>query len=113
MWRRFSARQGSAEGFALRAVSPSCSWKEAIVVTPLIALMKDQVQNLQERGIKALAVHAGMKRHDVDLALNNAAYDPDCKFLYVSPERLNTDLFKSYCNLLPINFIVVGYMGWE
>ncbi len=79
----------------------------ALVVTPLVALMKDQVQNLQERGIKALAVHAGMKRHDVDLALNNAAYDPDCKFLYVSPERLNTDLFKSYCNLLPINFIVV------
>ena len=79
----------------------------ALVVTPLVALMKDQVQNLQERGIKALAVHAGMKRHDVDLALNNAAYDPDCKFLYVSPERLNTDLFKSYCNLLPISFIVV------
>ncbi|MBO4844207.1 MAG: RecQ family ATP-dependent DNA helicase [Bacteroidales bacterium] len=79
----------------------------ALVVTPLVALMKDQVQNLQDRGIKALAIHAGMKRHDVDLALNNAAYDPDCKFLYVSPERLNTDLFKSYCNLLPINFIVV------
>ncbi|MBP5795755.1 MAG: RecQ family ATP-dependent DNA helicase, partial [Bacteroidales bacterium] len=79
----------------------------ALVVTPLVALMKDQVQNLQDRGIKAIAVHAGMKRRDVDLALNNAAYDPDCKFLYVSPERLNTDLFKSYCNLLPINFIVV------
>ena len=79
----------------------------ALVVTPLVALMKDQVQNLQERGIKAIAVHAGMKRRDVDLALNNASYDPDCKFLYVSPERLNTDLFKSYCNLLPINFIVV------
>ncbi|MBP5334242.1 MAG: RecQ family ATP-dependent DNA helicase [Bacteroidales bacterium] len=79
----------------------------ALVVTPLVALMKDQVQNLQDRGIKAIAVHAGMKRRDVDLALNNAAYDPDCKFLYVSPERLNTDLFKSYSNLLPINFIVV------
>ena len=79
----------------------------ALVVTPLVALMKDQVQSLQDRGIKAIAIHAGMKRYDVDLALNNAAYDPDCKFLYVSPERLNTDLFKSYCNLLPINFLVV------
>ena len=79
----------------------------ALVVTPLVALMKDQVQNLEERGIKAVAVHSGMSRRDVDLAFNNAAYDPDCKFLYLSPERLNTDLFKSYCNLLPINFIVV------
>ena len=79
----------------------------ALVVTPLVALMKDQVQNLEERGIKAVAVHSGMSRRDVDLAFNNAAYDPGCKFLYLSPERLNTDLFKSYCNLLPINFIVV------
>ena len=79
----------------------------ALVVTPLVALMKDQVQNLGERGIKAVAVHSGMSRRDVDLAFNNATYDPDCKFLYLSPERLNTDLFKSYCNLLPISFIVV------
>lgn len=79
----------------------------ALVVTPLVALMKDQVHNLEDRGIKAIAVHSGMSRRDVDLAFNNAAYDPECKFLYVSPERLNTDLFKSYCNLLPISFIVV------
>ena len=79
----------------------------ALVVTPLVALMKDQVQSLEDRGIKAVAVHSGMSRRDVDLAFNNAAYDPDCKFLYLSPERLNTDLFKSYCNLLPISFIVV------
>ena len=79
----------------------------ALVVTPLVALMKDQVQNLEEKGIKAIAVHSGMSRREVDLTFNNAAYDPDCKFLYLSPERLNTDLFKSYCNLLPISFIVV------
>lgn len=78
----------------------------ALVVTPLIALMKDQVQNLSERGVKAIAVYAGMSRKDVDLALNNAAYG-DCKFLYVSPERLNTMLFQSYIDILPINFIVV------
>ena len=46
----------------------------ALVVTPLIALMKDQVQNLKSRGIRAIAIHAGMNRREVDLALNNAAY---------------------------------------
>ena len=78
----------------------------ALVVTPLIALMKDQVQNLEERGIKALAIHAGMSRHEADLALNNAAYG-DFKFLYVSPERLSTARFRSYLDILPINYIVV------
>lgn len=78
----------------------------ALVVTPLIALMKDQVQNLERRGIKAISVHAGMTRHEVDNALNNAAYG-DCKFLYVSPERLGTELFKSYLDILNISFIVI------
>lgn len=77
-----------------------------LVVTPLIALMKDQVQNLEARGIKAIAIHAGMSRHEVDLAFNNAAYG-DFKFLYLSPERLSTELFMSYLNVLKINFIVV------
>jgi superfamily II DNA helicase RecQ len=67
----------------------------AIVVTPLIALMKDQVQNLNDRGIKALCVHAGMGRREVELTLNNAAYG-DFRFLYVSPERLSTQLFLNY-----------------
>jgi len=78
----------------------------ALVVTPLIALMKDQVQNLQQRGIRAMAIHAGMTRHEVDLALNNAAYG-DYKFLYLSPERLNTPLFQSYLGVLKVSFIVV------
>ena len=78
----------------------------ALVVTPLIALMKDQVQNLQARGIRAMAIHAGMSRKEVDLALNNAAYG-DYKFLYLSPERLHTDLFQSYLNVLNVSFIVV------
>ena len=59
----------------------------ALVVTPLIALMKDQVQNLCDRGVKALAVYAGMSSREVELALNNAVYG-DFKFLYLSPERL-------------------------
>ena len=78
----------------------------ALVVTPLIALMKDQVQNLQARGIRAIAIHAGMTRHEVDLALNNAAYG-DYKFLYLSPERLHTPLFQSYLAVLKVSYIVV------
>ena len=77
-----------------------------LVVTPLIALMKDQVQNLNDRGVRALAIHAGMSRHEVDLALNNAAYG-DNKFLYLSPERLGTQLFRSYIDVLDVSFIVV------
>ncbi|MGM9786088.1 MAG: ATP-dependent DNA helicase RecQ [Candidatus Cryptobacteroides sp.] len=78
----------------------------AIVVTPLVALMKDQVQNLSSRGIKALCVNSGMGRREVDLALNNAAYG-DFKFLYVSPERLGTALFKRYVGQMDVSFIVV------
>ena len=78
----------------------------ALVITPLIALMKDQVQNLEDRGIRALSIHAGMERREVELALNNAAYG-DFKFLYVSPERLGTALFQSWLPLLPVNYIVV------
>ncbi len=78
----------------------------ALVVTPLIALMKDQVQNLNDKGIKALCVNAGMSRREVELALNNAAYG-DFKFLYVSPERLGTRLFMDYLQAMDISFIVV------
>ena len=78
----------------------------ALVITPLIALMKDQVQNLQARGIKAIAVHAGMNRHEVELALNNAAYG-DFKFLYLSPERLHTATFNAYLSVMNVSYIVV------
>ena len=77
-----------------------------LVVTPLIALMRDQVQNLCDRGIKATCIHAGMDRKEVDRRLNNTAYG-DCKFLYVSPERLSTRLFRSYIDVLDIRRIVV------
>lgn len=78
----------------------------AIVVTPLIALMKDQVQNLNDRGIKALCVNAGMSQREVDLTLNNAAYG-DFKFLYVSPERLGTQLFRNWLLEMKVSYIVV------
>ena len=77
-----------------------------MVITPLIALMKDQVENLSLRGIRAIAVHAGMTSREVDLALNNAAYG-GFKFLYLSPERLQTNLFRKYLPVLDVSFIVV------
>ena len=61
-----------------------------IVVTPLIALMKDQVQNLRKRGIKALAIYSGMTRQEIVTALENCIFG-DYKFLYISPERLDTE----------------------
>jgi len=66
-----------------------------IVVSPLIALMKDQVENLKKRDIPALLIHSGMKRMDVIQTLKNAMHDY-FKFIYVSPERLETSLFREY-----------------
>mgnify|MGYP002778343218 FL=1 len=64
-----------------------------LVVSPLIALMKDQVEALRRRGLKAVAVYSGMNRREMDIALDNCIYG-DVKFLYVSPERLQTELLK-------------------
>ena len=77
-----------------------------LVVSPLIALMKDQVQNLNNKGIKALAVYSGMTYNQIDTTLDNAIYG-DYKFLYVSPERLHTRLFKERVRKMDINFLVV------
>ncbi|WP_426062081.1 RecQ family ATP-dependent DNA helicase [Hymenobacter sp. B1770] len=65
-----------------------------IVVSPLIALMKDQVDNLRKRGLKAEAIYAGMSHQEIDHALDNCVYGRNVKFLYVSPERLLTELFQ-------------------
>lgn len=78
----------------------------AIVVTPLISLIKDQVQNLRTKGIKALAIHSGMTFHEIDVALDNAIYG-DYKFLYLSPERLRTDIFRARVVNMNVNFLVV------
>src|SRR6476646_6672324 len=77
-----------------------------IVVSPLIALMKDQVENLKKRDIPALLIHSGMKRADVIQTLKNATHDY-FKFLYVSPERLETSLFKEYLPALNVNLVAV------
>lgn len=78
----------------------------AIVVSPLISLIKDQVQNLRSRGIKALAVHSGMTRREIDIALDNAVYG-DYKFLYLSPERLRTEVFRRRLDKMQVSFLVV------
>src|SRR5437763_491819 len=77
-----------------------------LVVSPLIALMKDQVENLKKRGIPALMIHSGMQRKDVVRTLKNATHDY-FKFLYVSPERLETSLFKEYLPALAINLLAI------
>ena len=64
-----------------------------IVITPLIALMKDQVRNLRDRGIKAIAIYSGMTREEIIIALENCIFG-NYKFLYISPERLDTEIFR-------------------
>ncbi|MDR2814176.1 MAG: RecQ family ATP-dependent DNA helicase [Prevotellaceae bacterium] len=77
-----------------------------LVVTPLIALMKDQVENLQKKGIKALAIYSGMSSHEIKIALDNCLYG-EYKFLYLSPERLGTDVFKAYVAHMKVNLIAI------
>lgn len=77
-----------------------------LVITPLIALMKDQVRNLRDRGIKALTVYSGMTREEIVVALENCIFG-DYKFLYISPERLDTDIFRAKLRNMKINMITV------
>jgi ATP-dependent DNA helicase RecQ len=77
-----------------------------LVISPLIALMKDQVQNLRKKGITAFAIYSGMSRKDVISTFKLAATG-NCRFLYVSPERLETDLFKEYLPALHVTLIAV------
>ncbi len=77
-----------------------------IVVTPLIALMKDQVDNLKKVGIKATSVYAGMTRQEIITQLENCIFG-DFKFLYVSPERLVTELFKAKLYAMNVSLLVI------
>lgn len=77
-----------------------------LVISPLIALMKDQVDNLRKKGITAFAIYSGMSRKEV-LHVLKIATNSNCKFLYVSPERLETSLFKEYLPALDIKLIAV------
>lgn len=77
-----------------------------LVVSPLIALMKDQVQNLNKKNIKAIAIYSGMGYKETDAALDNCVYG-DIKFLYVSPERLLTDMFRERFKKMKLNLIAI------
>ena len=77
-----------------------------LVVTPLIALMKDQVDNLRARGIKATTVYSGMSSNEINTQLDNCIYG-DFKFLYISPERLHTTLFKEKLRAMSVNLLAV------
>ena len=77
-----------------------------LVVTPLIALMKDQVHNLRQRGIKATAVYSGLSHEEIIVALENCIFG-NYKFLYVSPERLATDIFQTKVRRMPVSFLTV------
>ena len=77
-----------------------------IVISPLIALMKDQVENLKSKGVHAVAVHSAMSRQEVDLHLNNCIHG-DVKFLYLSPERLHTEIFIERVKQMNVGLIAV------
>jgi len=77
-----------------------------LVITPLIALMQDQVENLKRRNINAAAIYSGMNQRQIELVLDNCMFG-DVKFLYLSPERLETEKFLAVLPRLPVNLIAV------
>ena len=77
-----------------------------IVISPLIALMKDQIQNLRERGIQAVAIHAGMTYREIDILLDNCIFG-QIKFLYLAPERLYSELVIERLKHMRINLFVI------
>jgi ATP-dependent DNA helicase RecQ len=77
-----------------------------IVVTPLIALTKDQVSRLKEKGIRAIAIYSGMSKQEIDVQLDNCVFG-DVKFLYCSPERLKTEIFLTRFARMKISFVAV------
>jgi ATP-dependent DNA helicase RecQ len=87
-------------------VPAMCMEGLCIVVSPLIALIRDQVINLHQRGIKATAIHSGLPKGEIDRLLNNAVFG-ETKFLYVSPERLGTEEFKVRVKDMKVNLIAI------
>lgn len=77
-----------------------------IVISPLIALMKDQVENLKSKGIHAVAVHSAMSKYEIDLYLNNCIHG-DVRFLYLSPERLHTEIFIERVKQMQVGLLAV------
>ncbi len=78
-----------------------------IVISPLIALMKDQVENLKKRGIKAAAIYSGLSSREIESLLSNCAFSDTIKFLYVSPERLKTEIFVNYLKRMNVSMFAI------
>jgi ATP-dependent DNA helicase RecQ len=78
-----------------------------IVISPLIALMKDQVENLKKRGIKAAAIYSGLSSREIESLLSNCAFSDTVKFLYVSPERLKTEIFINYLKRMNVSMFAI------
>lgn len=83
-----------------------CMEGMCLVITPIIALMKDQVEQLKQKGIKAAAVHAGLSNQEIDIILDNAVHDA-LQFLYISPERLKSELFLERAKRMKISLLAV------
>ena len=83
-----------------------CQDGTCIVITPLIALMKDQVDHLRRRGIRAAAIYSGLTREEIVITLENCIFG-DIRILYVSPERLASDLFQTKLRHMRVSFITV------
>lgn len=83
-----------------------CSEGTCIVITPLIALMKDQVQHLRRRGIRAAAIYSGLSREEIITTLENCIFG-GITILYVSPERLSSELFRTKLRHMKVSFITV------
>ncbi|RZK51118.1 MAG: ATP-dependent DNA helicase RecQ, partial [Pedobacter sp.] len=77
-----------------------------IVVSPLVALMKDQVENLKAKGINAIAIYAGMGKREIDILLDNCIYG-NIKFLYLSPERLLSEIVRARISYMNVNLIAI------
>lgn len=78
-----------------------------IVVSPLVALMQDQVEQLKRRGIKAISIHAALREHEIVLLLNRCTGNSDIKFLYLSPERLKTDIFRQKLGDMAVSMVAI------
>ncbi len=78
-----------------------------LVITPLIALMKDQVEHLKKKGIQASAIYSGMKHHEIERIYDNCASNPNYKFLYISPERLKTEMFLGSLQRMKIGLVAI------
>lgn len=83
-----------------------CMEGVCVVITPLIALMQDQVVQLKEKGIPAVAIHSGLGRSEIDVLLDNCVYG-STKFLYVSPERLQTEIFQERFKKMKVSVVAI------